>query len=725
MIFAVTQGGMWFEGYWWWVPPGGDTGPQKFALYPVVETSGSSPVPGSLITGSVVTSGTLTAGAWNYVALASPVQLSIGATGASAGGLFVATTAWTAVNGFPDTNSQFGTGDPYASGITSGPLTTFGQSTNTAGLLAGSTFGTAGSDPETVAPPLNTDSTFDNFWLDVQVSDTAPSGYSGTYRLYPNRGDANAVTAPDSAVNYVIGTEIRLSQACTVNNIWYFSPAGTAQLATRASVYSVTGADSGSEVVAVTSPTWLAPGGSAFTAGTGWAYVSAGNVNLTAGTYKVAVYNGAVTPDSWSATDASSVYWGTGEGASGVTAGPLYAPQAASASTAYIYNSGNPGSAPPYDGSGTTSGQGTFAMTGPQYPYLYVNSEAQNYWLDLEVTPGGGAHSVTLAATVGVGAVLRRGMTRQVPAGAVSGVGVSRGVGFRVAATAGTGSVLQRGVGKFLNAMVSGVAAVVSATGELVSGVLVILLPGAGVKRVRGDWRVVLPSPAVGVEGFLGTVGQLTVRLPVPTVVLTGLQPSGLKIRLPAPVVSLAGRPEYGHLTVRLPAPVVGLTGKIGHAGAWQVLFGQTPLKLVRAFLGLPGGELPEWSVGSPGVYWKAGMAATEWTVGYNSASINHLSTEYVIVPVQATKAGAPYDPTSDVVQFAFAPTPNYSPQTSDWQTGSWDTASSSILYPYNAKCLVGPNGTVTLTQGTYVVYVKITDSPETPVIAAGQLSIT
>ena len=79
---------------------------------------------------------------------------------------------------------------------------------------------------------------------------------------------------------------------------------------------------------------------------------------------------------------------------------------------------------------------------------------------------------------------------------------------------------------------------------------------------------------------------------------------------------------------------------------------------------------------------------------------------------------------TSDAVQFAFMPTAVQVPQVSDWVAGSWDIDTTNVLYPYSAKCLVGPGGTITLGIGTYVVYVKITDNPEIPVLIGGQLEI-
>lgn len=113
----------------------------------------------------------------------------------------------------------------------------------------------------------------------------------------------------------------------------------------------------------------------------------------------------------------------------------------------------------------------------------------------------------------------------------------------------------------------------------------------------------------------------------------------------------------------------------------------------------------------------------TEWTVSFADLSLSHLSTEYILVPLQATKAGVAYNPSADVVQFAFMPTPTQVPGVSDWVNGLWES-SGNIIYPYNAKCLVGPSGATALTNGSYSVYVKVTDNPEVPVLIIGSLEI-
>ena len=118
-------------------------------------------------------------------------------------------------------------------------------------------------------------------------------------------------------------------------------------------------------------------------------------------------------------------------------------------------------------------------------------------------------------------------------------------------------------------------------------------------------------------------------------------------------------------------------------------------------------------------------VSGTEWTVSTASIGLSQLATEYVIIPVTVTKAGLAYNPTGDTVQFAFMPQPTQVPQSGDWVSGTWDTDTTSVLYPYSAKCLVGPSGTITLGIGNYVIYLKITDNPEIPVLIGGILSVT
>jgi hypothetical protein len=102
---------------------------------------------------------------------------------------------------------------------------------------------------------------------------------------------------------------------------------------------------------------------------------------------------------------------------------------------------------------------------------------------------------------------------------------------------------------------------------------------------------------------------------------------------------------------------------------------------------------------------------------------ISQLSTEYIGIPVQATTAGTTHDPTGDVVNFAFVTGYGAAPTSGQWVAGSW-AYTNNPLYPYVARCLIGPSGTTALTNGNYVVWLKVTDSPEIPVRIAGELSI-
>jgi len=111
--------------------------------------------------------------------------------------------------------------------------------------------------------------------------------------------------------------------------------------------------------------------------------------------------------------------------------------------------------------------------------------------------------------------------------------------------------------------------------------------------------------------------------------------------------------------------------------------------------------------------------------VGFDTIGMSRLSTQYVFIPVQATKSGVAYNPTGDPVVFAFMPQATQVPQVSDWVAGSWDTNTTSVLYPYSAKCLVGPSGTTNPGIGTYYMYIRVTDNPEIPVLLGGILQIT
>lgn len=120
-----------------------------------------------------------------------------------------------------------------------------------------------------------------------------------------------------------------------------------------------------------------------------------------------------------------------------------------------------------------------------------------------------------------------------------------------------------------------------------------------------------------------------------------------------------------------------------------------------------------------------APVIGTNWLVEPQNIGFSHLSLEYILIPVAAWKAGVPFNPSADVIKFAFMPNATQVPLVSDWQTGGWEANPTSLAYPYNARCLVGPAGTITLGIGTYIIYLQVTDSPEIPVLYGGQLQIS
>lgn len=98
-------------------------------------------------------------------------------------------------------------------------------------------------------------------------------------------------------------------------------------------------------------------------------------------------------------------------------------------------------------------------------------------------------------------------------------------------------------------------------------------------------------------------------------------------------------------------------------------------------------------------------------------------SLEYVAVNVSAKEAGAFINPTSDTVTMAFTLNGD-DPVSADFKSASWETDSTTNPDTYTALCLVGPSGAVTLTPGSYSVWVKVVDTPETPIIPVNGLLV-
>lgn len=82
-------------------------------------------------------------------------------------------------------------------------------------------------------------------------------------------------------------------------------------------------------------------------------------------------------------------------------------------------------------------------------------------------------------------------------------------------------------------------------------------------------------------------------------------------------------------------------------------------------------------------------------------------------------------DPTGDVVAWAF---PTTGSRPSSFTAGTWDGVATLVGSTYQtvtASPTIGASGaSVELVAGTYDAYVKITDSPEVPVIKAGTILV-
>lgn len=98
-------------------------------------------------------------------------------------------------------------------------------------------------------------------------------------------------------------------------------------------------------------------------------------------------------------------------------------------------------------------------------------------------------------------------------------------------------------------------------------------------------------------------------------------------------------------------------------------------------------------------------------------------SLEYVPIVIVAKLNGVVYDPTSLPVEMAFTASDQTAPPTS-FTAASWDTDSSGATPLYVAKVLVGPGGAIVLTVGVWNPWVKITASPEVPLLQGPPLDI-
>lgn len=99
---------------------------------------------------------------------------------------------------------------------------------------------------------------------------------------------------------------------------------------------------------------------------------------------------------------------------------------------------------------------------------------------------------------------------------------------------------------------------------------------------------------------------------------------------------------------------------------------------------------------------------------------ISTASKEYRSWPVIATVAGVPVNPTTGAVALAFKADGTV-PLVGDFVAATWVTTPSG----YTARILIGTGGDVVLAAGHYRVWLKVTDTPEIPVLPIDTLTVT
>jgi hypothetical protein len=319
------------------------------------------------------------------------------------------------------------------------------------------------------------------------------------------------------------------------------------------------------------------------------------------------------------------------------------------------------------DNAGGSPGQGSYQTTWV-YPGLTTGSE--NYWVDVEVTPAGGiAHTATasLALTPSFTASRTRGKYRASTLAVTPSFTAVRTRGkYRTASTTVTPAFTAARIhGKYRTASLA-------------------VTPGLTTQRAHGQYRT----------ASLDLIPAFT-------------------------AYRSHGNARSGALVIH-----PGFTALRRHGNYRSALLGIIPQ--FHATGQIPSSGIVIFLTGSPGSLWDTGTGQAEWVVGsYSMLGISQLSTQYISVPVTAAKNGSAYNPTGDAVQFAFMPTATQVPQSGDWVNGSWISVPSNVLYPYSAQALIGPSGTANPGIGTYIIYLKITDDPEIPVLIAGQLAIS
>ena len=173
--------------------------------------------------------------------------------------------------------------------------------------------------------------------------------------VYSVFGQTGGGTLASDTSDYTMGMQFSLSTAAALTGIWFYSASGAVILPSACCIYAVSGQSQVPGTVN-NSPSWSGVSGS------GWVKCAYnGSVTLQASTaYRVCVFDGGGS--NW--YSATSEYWGTGAGSSGITNGIITAPSNATA------DGGN---------------QDAFANPAASLVYPTSSFGAANYWIDVEV----------------------------------------------------------------------------------------------------------------------------------------------------------------------------------------------------------------------------------------------------------------------------------------------------------------------------------------------------
>lgn len=172
------------------------------------------------------------------------------------------------------------------------------------------------------------------------------------YTLFGQTGGA---TPAANTGNVTLGCEFEVASSVSLTGIWWNSPASAVALPSACAIYDQAAGTQASGTLD-SSPSWSGA------AGSGWVKCSYGGaVTLISGKkYYVCVYNGSGT--LWYAS--TTAYFTTGAGASGITNGPLSAP----------------------NNSSSAAGQNVAASGPGSISFPTINEAGKCYFVDVEVT---------------------------------------------------------------------------------------------------------------------------------------------------------------------------------------------------------------------------------------------------------------------------------------------------------------------------------------------------